>query len=188
LATLALAPWVIQIFYSSKFDKAAEILCWQIAGMFLRVNSWPMGFIVVAKGRAAVIFWTDLASHLVYVALGWVGLRLFGLPGAGLAFLGLYIFHWCLMYTVVRRISGFELSLANIRLFILGVTTGTIALLARRMLPEPWATIIGCILALGTGVYTTQTLVRLIGMNEINRYLRKLGLSFLVRNGSQSPE
>ena len=110
LATLALAPWVIQLFYSSKFDKAAEILCWQVAGTFLQVNSWPMGFILLAKGRAAALFWTDLASYSVYVALGWVGLKLFGLPGTGMAFLGLYAFHWCVVYAVVRRISGFALS------------------------------------------------------------------------------
>ncbi len=80
---------MIQLFYSNKFDKAAEILCWQVSGTFLQVNSWPMGFIVLAKGRAAALFWTDFASYSVYVALGWVGLKLFGLPGTGMAFLGL---------------------------------------------------------------------------------------------------
>ena len=182
LATLALAPWVIQIFYSSKFDQAAEILCWQVAGTFLQVNSWPIGFIVVAKGRAAALFWTDLASYSVYVALGWIGLKLFGLPGTGMAYLGLYAFHWCVVYAVVRRMSGFALSPANIRLSILGVTTVVITFCARRILPEPWATIIGCALALGTGIYTMRTLIRLVGMDKINRHLRKLGLSFLVRN------
>jgi len=182
LATLALAPWVIHIFYSSKFDKAAEILCWQVAGMFLRVNSWPMGFIILAKGRAAALFWTELASYSVYVALGWAGLKFFGLPGTGMAFLGLYVFHWCLLYMIVRRISRFALSPANIRLSLLGVTTAAIALCARLKFPEPWATIIGCTLALGTGIYTMRSLIRLIGMDKINRYLRKVGLPFPVRN------
>jgi enterobacterial common antigen flippase len=185
LATLALAPWVIQIFYSSKFDKAAEILCWQVAGVFLQVNSWPMGFIVVAKGRAAAFFCTDLASYSVYVILGWLGLKLLGLPGVGIAYLGLYAFHWCFIYAVVRRMSGFALSPSNVRLSLLGVTTVAITLCARLKLPEPWATVIGCMLALGTGIYTMRTLIQLVGMDRINRYLRKLGLSFLVRNGSR---
>ena len=76
--------------------------------MFLRVISWPMGFIVLAKGRAAVLFWTDLIAYSVYVALGWFGLKFFGLPGTGMAFLGLYIFHWCMIFVVVRRMSGFS--------------------------------------------------------------------------------
>jgi enterobacterial common antigen flippase len=182
LATLALAPWVIQIFYSSKFDKAAEILCWQVAGTFLQVNSWPMGFIVLAKGRAAALFWTDLASYLVYVGLGWLGLRFFGLPGTGMAYLGLYAFHWCITYAVVRRVSGFALSPANIRLSLLGMTTVAMTLCARLTRAEPWATIIGCTLALATGIYTIRTLVRLVGMDKINRQLQRVGLSFLVRN------
>jgi antigen flippase len=182
LATLALAPWVIQIFYSSKFDRAAEILCWQVAGTFLQVNSYPMGFIVLAKGRAAAFFWTDFASYSVYVALGWLGLRFFGLPGTGIAYLGLYAFHWCVVYAVVHRMSGFALSPANIRLSLLGITTVAIALCARLTRAEPWATIIGCTLALATGIYTIRTLIRLVGMDKINRQLQRVRLSFLVRN------
>ena len=70
LATLALAPWVIQMFYSSKFDKAAEILCWQVAGTFLQVNSWPMGFIILAKGRGAVLL--DRSGVLFVVRRLWL--------------------------------------------------------------------------------------------------------------------
>ena len=113
LATLAFAPWVIHFFYSSKFDVAGQILCWQVAGMFLRVLSWPMGFIVLAKGRAAVLFWTDLAAYSTYVALGWFGLKLFGLPGTGMAFLGLYIFHWCMIFAIVRQDVGLLLVLCQ---------------------------------------------------------------------------
>jgi len=180
LATLALAPWVIQLFYSTKFDKAAEILCWQVTGTFLQVNSWPIGFILLAKGRAAALFWTDLASYSVYVVLGWVGLKLFGLPGTGMAFLGLYAFHWCIVYAIVRRVSGFTLSPTNVRLSLLGVTTVAITLCTRLTLSEPWATMIGCALALGTGLYTMRTLIQLVGIDKINGRLRRVGLSFLT--------
>ena len=135
----------------------------------------------MAKGRAAALFWTDLASYSVYAALGWLGLKLFGLPGTGMAYLGLYAFHWVVVYAIVRRMSGFVLSPANIRLSLLGVATVALALCARLTLPEPWGTIIGCALALATGLYTMRTLVRLVGMDKINRQMRRVGLSFLVR-------
>jgi antigen flippase len=186
LATLALAPWVIQIFYSSKFDRAAEILCWQVAGVFLQVNSWSMSFIIPAKGRAAAFFWTDFASYSVYVALAWAGLRLFGLPGIGMAFLGLYAFHWCVVYIVVRRMSGFTWSPCNVRLSLFGGTAVLIALCARLKLLEPWATIIGSILALLTGLYTLRALIRLVGMGNIYRYLRKIGLPFNSHKSGRS--
>jgi enterobacterial common antigen flippase len=181
LATLGLAPWVIQTFYSSKFDQAATILCWQVAGTFLQVNSWPMGYIIVAKGRAAAFFWTDLASYSFYVLLAWVGLKLFGLPGAGMAYLGLYAFHWCVVYVIIRRMSGFSLSPVNIRLSLLGVITVAIALFSRLTLGDPWATIIGCLFACLTGFYSIRTLLRLVGNEKIARYMQKLGVSFLAR-------
>jgi antigen flippase len=181
LATLALAPWVIQFFYSNKFNQAATILCWQVTGTFLQVNSWPMGFIIVAKGRGATFFWTDLVSYSVYVLLGWVGLKFFGLPGMGMAYLGLYAFHWCLVYVIVRRMSGFAMSSANVRLSLVGVATVAITLCARLTFPEPWATAVGCIMAASGGVYTMRALIRLIGMETIAKQLRRVGLSVPVR-------
>src|SRR5207249_8473583 len=49
LATLALAPLVIQLFYSARFEAAVEVLRWNCLGMMLRVASWPMSFILLAK-------------------------------------------------------------------------------------------------------------------------------------------
>jgi antigen flippase len=135
----------------------------------------------LAKGRAAALFWTEFASYSVYVALGWLGLKLFGLPGTGMAFLGLYAFHWGVMYLVVRRMSGFALSKTNVRLSLLGITTVAITLCTRLALSEPWATTIGCFLALATGLYTMRTLIRLVGWDKIERSMRKIGLSFLAR-------
>jgi antigen flippase len=173
LTTIALAPWVIHFFYSSKFDKAAEILCWQAVGMYLRVNSWPMGFIILAKGRGTAFFWSDLLSYSVYVGLGWLGLKVFGLAGTGMAFLGLYLFHWLIVYAVVRKMSDFRLSGQNMRFSLLGAAACAITLYARLAVSDPWATIVGCTLALATGIYTMRTLIRLVGMDKINRYLRK---------------
>ncbi len=95
-----------------------------------------------------------------------------------MAYLGLYAFHWCLTYIVVWRISRFVLSPVNVRLSLLGVATCGIALGARLTLPEPWATLIGCALALGTGVYTLRILIQLVGIDKINSRLRRARLSF----------
>ena len=153
LATLALAPWVIQLFYSNRFDKAAEILCWQVRGTFLQVNSWPMGFIILAKGRAAALFWTDFAAYSVYVALaGWP--EVFRPAGHRDGFFG--IIRLSLGHDVLSRSEdvGIRVVKDACSPFSLGETYCAITLCTRLTLPEPWATTIGCPLALATGLYT----------------------------------
>ena len=181
LATLAIAPWVIRFFYTGKFDQAVEILYWQLPGVFLQVNSWPMGFILLAKGRAGAFFWTDLAAYTLYVALAWVGLRWVGLPGTGMAFLGLYLFHWVVIFAVSRKISGFSLSTDNIRLFLFGVVALALTFWARMKMPEPWSTITGGLVALFASLYCFRLIIRLIGVPKIEPYLRKFRMSFLMR-------
>jgi PST family polysaccharide transporter len=176
LATIALAPWVIQLFYSNKFGAASEILCWQAAGMVLRVGSWPMGYIVVAKGRSAVLFWTELAAHSTYAVLAWIGLRTVGLRGVGMAFLAMYIFHWCMMYVVARKMTGFSWSGMNWRLSSIAVLAMAMALVVRLSLKDPWATSIGCALAFVAGCYCLTVLVGLVGREKIEHYLGRIGL------------
>jgi PST family polysaccharide transporter len=184
LATIAAAPWVIKLFYSGKFDQAAEILSWQVTGMFFQVNSWPMGFIAVAKGRAAIMFWSDLISYGLYVGFAWLGLKWFGLPGVGMAFVCLYVFHWCMTYLIVRRLSGFSWSAENNRLSAIGLVASIITLWARLKLPEPWATVVGGVLAVLIGAFCLKILIQHLGTERIDRLLAKIGLPFRLRKSS----
>src|SRR5260370_11437708 len=69
IATLTLAPIVLALFYSSKFGGAVEILRWICLGVALRVITWPMGYIIVAKGEQGIFFWSELAWTVVHVSL-----------------------------------------------------------------------------------------------------------------------
>ena len=119
IATLTLAPLVITLFYSSKFQEAVEVLRWLCLGMALRVISWPMGYIIIAKGARNLFFWSELAWTVVYVALAWGCVNAFGLNGAGIAFFGSYVFHVLMTYLFARRLSGFQYSAANVKVSLL---------------------------------------------------------------------
>ena len=93
IATLTFAPIVISLFYSAKFAEAVDVLRWICLGIALRVITWPIGFIIVAKNRQAIFFGTELAWTVVNVGLTWICVNAFGLNGAGIAFFGSYVFH-----------------------------------------------------------------------------------------------
>ena len=94
-ATLALAPAVLAIFYDTTFHGAIEPLRWMTLGMFLRVVSWPMGFIILARGATMMFIVAEAAAFTVHVGLAVWLTPLFGVTGAAAAFAGLYAWHAC---------------------------------------------------------------------------------------------
>ena len=113
LTTLTFAPVIIELFYSARFEPAVEILRWNCLGMLLQVGSWPMGFIILAKGESWIYFWTELGSSLFYVGMVCFCVHTFGLTGAGVAFFALYAAHWIVVYAIARQLTDFRWSAIN---------------------------------------------------------------------------
>src|SRR5208283_3751420 len=86
LATLTLAPWVMKIFYSGAFVQGADVVRWQILGVFLRVVCWPLGFTMVAKGKSLLFTLTELAFAVVNVGLILFCMNTWKLEGVGVSF------------------------------------------------------------------------------------------------------
>lgn len=167
LATLTFAPYVIELFYSPRFAPAMDILRWQILGILLRVSCWPLGFVLMAKGRGKLFFCTELSCNIVHIGLVLILLDYFGLPGTGMAFFGLYGFCWVLIFIVVRRLSGFRWSASNLRFGALTTMAVTAVYLCLYLLPTIWSTLIGTLITLAIGVYFLNALRVAVGPRKI---------------------
>jgi antigen flippase len=187
IATLTFAPLVIWLFYSSAFGPAVEILRWICLGMMLRVASWPMAFILMARGERKLFFWTELLANGLFVFLVWAGLRFFGLKGSGIAFFGLYAAYWTGMYLVVRRLSGFRWSRANLRLAALFAPGIAAVFVSWYILPQIATAIFGVTLALLTGVYSLKTLCTLVPLERFPGLVRKIILFFRLAPANPGP-
>ncbi|MEJ5378462.1 MAG: O-antigen translocase [bacterium] len=163
LATLAFAPYLIQLFYSAKFVPAYEVLRWQILGIFLRVIAWPMGFILLAKGKSKAFFWTELIWNGMHAVLVWGGVKLFGLVGTGMAFFGLYVTYTIGIYWVVRGITGFKWEGRNMTsgCFLLGSII--ILFTSSYVVGETGAIWVAIILLGGTTFYCFHNLYVILG-------------------------
>jgi enterobacterial common antigen flippase len=176
IATITLAPLVVYLFYIAEFGGAVELLRWMCLGMALRVITWPVGYIVVAKSRQAVFCALKAAWAVFNVAATWWRLRVFGLEGAGIAFLLSYVFHALIVYPTARSMTGFRWSGENLRAgtyFLLAVST---AFVAQRVLPQWPALAFGACPTLVSGWYCVRALVRLSAAEDslpgIRRILR----------------
>ncbi|MGZ5027593.1 MAG: O-antigen translocase [Methylobacter sp.] len=174
VATLTFAPLVIALFYTPKFEGAVEILRWLCLGMTLRVISWPMGFIIVAKNVQNLLIFSELAWTIVYLGLAWACVSSFNLQGAGIAFFGSYVFHVLMIYIIVQRLSGFRWSTANMQTSFLFLALIAVVFCSYYVLPPLFAMGVGTLAVVLSGVYSIQVLLNLISLDSIPRPVLKL--------------
>lgn len=106
LGTLAFAPLIISFFYNRQFLQAADLLPWMVLGVFGRVLSWPMGFILLAKGASRWFAIVETVFAGVQVALLFLLVARHGLVGAAQAFAGAYAVYVLVMLWVMRTLMG----------------------------------------------------------------------------------
>ncbi len=166
LATLTFAPLVITLLYSAKFGDAVGVLRWICLGATLQVISWPMGFVIVAKGRQNLFFVSELAWTIVAISLAWFCVTVYRLNGAGIAFFGSYVFHIFLIYPMVRRLSGFRWSAENRRIGLFFLSLICITFCAFYVLPGLAATCVAAIALVISAAYSIRVLVKLVPLDR----------------------
>jgi enterobacterial common antigen flippase len=139
LATLTLAPWVLTLFYSAEFSAAAHTLRWICLGMTLKVITWPVGTLIIAKGAQARFLSTDLVWAAVQVGLAAWWIEPLGLEGIGMAFFAAYACQALLLWPMAHRLSGFSWDHAVIKTGVLLAFLMATSFALWRWLPSPWA-------------------------------------------------
>lgn len=176
ITTLAFAPLVIAFFYSAKFGPAAGVLRWICLGAALQAVTWPIGFIIIAKGAQGLFFWCEFAWAFVSIGVTWLSVRAFGLSGAGFAFFCSYIFHLLLIYPVVRKLSGFRWSAENQVTAILVLLLIAVLFCGLYFLPLTLAACTGILAGLFSGLYSLRELLTIAWPGRIPR-----GLQWIAR-------
>ncbi len=120
-AMMVFAPLIIQIFYAESFAAAVPVLRWCLLGALGRVLSWPLGFVMLAKGRGRLYFVTELLGASVHVAAVYGFGLLFGLAGAGVAFMAMYVFYTVLMLIVAHRLIGATWQPRVVKLIVMAI-------------------------------------------------------------------
>lgn len=106
VAVIIFAPLIVKCFYTASFDTAVPILRWCIIGMLGRVISWPMRYMIVAKGKGVIFLLTDVFSCIVHLAGVYFFTLAWGINGAGIAFMFMYFVNTVLMFFVMQKLVG----------------------------------------------------------------------------------
>ena len=127
LFTMAMAPWILQFFYSEEFTSSLELLRWFLLGCLGRVISWPMGYVMLALGKSKWLICTEIVMHIIHLSLIYVSLKIFGLVGVSKSFTLLYIIHILIMLLICNKLISFLWSRQT--LFIICISNVCITLL-----------------------------------------------------------
>ena len=174
LATLIFAPLIITVLYSSAFNEAAHILPWLALGVMGRVITWPLGFILLAKGakgRFALVE-TIMQVPRIFLFIWLVGK--WGLLGAAIAWPLHYMIYAAIIYPMSRQMVGFSYQPQSLRLLGIVVLWTLAAFGVAISLPQEWGICIGALIVTGGSWYSLRALLkRLDSKHRIMRILHK---------------
>ena len=181
IATLALAPLAIRLLYTAEFVPAVDLLRWFVMGCFLRVISWPMGFIQLAMGEKFWFIFSQTVFNALYILFIFIGIRLWGLRGTAIAFFAMYVLHVFGIFLIARHLIGFSWSRETKILIFTQVSAVMVTFCAALMLPEFWSMLLGGVMFLLVGVHSLrQLLVRLGEEHKLCRLITKIPGSGLL--------
>ncbi|WP_163318756.1 O-antigen translocase [Dysgonomonas sp. 520] len=94
--------------YSHEFVSATSLLQWQILGTFLKVISWPMGFILLAKTKGTWYLYSEVLFYIVYLLASYLLYPHYGLDAVGIGYLLSYAFYLVCMLIMSNRLCRFR--------------------------------------------------------------------------------
>ena len=163
LATMTLAPWILEIFYTREFLGAVELLQWFVIGCLCRVISWPLGFVIIALGKARWYLLTDTIFNFAHFALVVICLNIFGIEGVAIAFFIASFGYIATVYFVCRQLTGFKWSTGCRRLIYYTIPAFVIAFIILRNLTGWSAIITGITISITMGFFCLREIVQRIG-------------------------
>jgi PST family polysaccharide transporter len=168
---LSFMSLVVYLLYSAKFTETVSILHWQLVGTFLKVLSWPMGFIILAKGRGGVFVCSEIASILILIAPIFLLWDTFGIEITGMAYLFTYFCYTGIVLGIARWLCGFSWSRASLKqMAVFGVLI-VLAFFTSRYIPGVNGYLAGGLVSLIAAGYSYFELRKIVDMKTIIRKL-----------------
>lgn len=172
LAMTAAAPSLMPLLYSQRFTAAAGLLEWQLMGDLFKFAAWTMSYVIMSHLGARKLFVTEGLAGCVLLASSWFGMKTWGLPGLGIAFLATAAFGALVSWIMLWRTINLTWKRQNIVLFLL--LAGALALVRALSIFgfDGLKTVVAAALAMAFGGYSVATISREVGTPG---WLRALG-------------
>lgn len=169
---LLFSGFALSVLYSSKFTNAENILQWQILGSVLKLMSWPIAFIVLARKKGLIFLFSEVVFYISYLAVSYFLFPQYGLDAVGIGYLIGYMIYLPLIVLIGWRISGFTWSKEVIVMIVIGlVLICTTFYISRTEGVNVW--VFGSIVLLISLFYSFYKLRKVFSLEELKNWFSK---------------
>lgn len=114
---LIFMPFVLQLLYSDQFLSANEYISWACVGMMLRMGSWIIAYLFIAKAESKLYIINELSINILNLIISLTGYRYWGLTGLGVAFALEYFVYFIQVYLIARKRYDFRFTNSFIKTY-----------------------------------------------------------------------
>lgn len=102
LIIFILKDFIIWLLFSEEFSPVKELFMWQLVGDVIKIASWLLAYLMLAKARIRAFIITEVLFSGLFLGLAISFISVFGLIGVTYAFALNYLFYFVTVYFIVR--------------------------------------------------------------------------------------
>lgn len=163
---------VLSLLYSSEFEGAATILNWQIMGSFFKVVSWPLGFILLAKGKGLIYFISESLFLLVYLGAMYCLYPYFNFESVGISYMVAYLLYLPIVFVLGRKLSKFQWTNENLRIGFISLILVILAFYIVKYMPN-YTIIAGIPILILSSLYSLFRLNRVFPLKSLLNFFKR---------------
>ena len=175
VAVVSFSPIILRIFYSQHFSEAWRLLQWMTLGMAIKVISWPLGYIIISKGKAKIFILLEVSWGVIYVSLLYFFTKWFGLEGAGMAFFTTYGINCLFVWIAAKILTGFKWNFDVKKQIIWLLVAAILVFISSRVLLPGWQYPVNGAVFLIVLFFAYRNMETILGTSLIDIFLKKIG-------------
>lgn len=94
---------IVNVFLTGQFEGMLVLLKWQLIGDVLKIASWILAYLMVAKAMKKMFITTEIVFSCTYVLLNYFFIGQFGLVGTVYAFAANYLLYLLVLVVLLRK-------------------------------------------------------------------------------------
>lgn len=142
------------------------MMYWGTIGIFFKVISWSIGFILIAKGESKVFFISELMFNGYSLCFSLVGYSLWGVTGLGIANMFSFLFLTIQVFYISKIKYDFNFVPELYKIFFVQFSLALLSLIVVKNLNSPYQYLVGSIFILLSILYSFYELDKRIRIKD----------------------